>query len=155
MVTTRNAPVIVLTGKLTIQTGVGPDFIEITPPIVEFVRASGLRQGLALVYSQHTTAAIVIHDRAPASLQELADLLNAAAPPTAEYRHNDFTVRTVNMTEFEVPNGHSHCQHLLLRTSQTIPVVDGQLLLGDRQSIYLVELDHARTRDVILQVVGE
>ena len=155
MVTTRNAPVMVLTGKLTIQTGAGPDFIEITPPIVEFVRASGLRQGLALVYSQHTTAAIVIHDRAPASLQELADLLNAAAPPTAEYRHNDFTVRTVNMTEFEVPNGHSHCQHLLLRTSETIPVIDGDLVLGEGQGIFLIELDHPRTRDVIIQLVGE
>ena len=155
MVTARNVPVMVVTGKLTIQTGSSPDFVEITAPVVEFIQKSGVRHGLALVFSQHTTAAIVIHERAPGSIQELTDLLNAAAPPTAEYRHNDFTVRTVNMTEFEVPNGHSHCQHLLLRTSETIPVVDGELVLGDDQGIYLIELDHARTRDVIIQLVGE
>lgn len=155
MLTTRNAPAVVRSGKLTIRTEHGPHFVDITPDVREFVRGAGIAQGLALVYSQHTTAAVVLTLSEPSSIDDLTGLLNLAAPPDADYRHNDFTVRTVNMTEDESPNGHSHCQHLLLRTSETIPVVGGELLIGPGQALYLIELDHPRTRDVILQVVGE
>ncbi len=155
MLSTRKAPAAVRSGKLTIQTECGLHFVDLTPQAHAFVRGSGIRQGLALIYSQHTTAAIVLTVREPGAIQDLANLLNAAAPPDAEYRHNDFTVRTVNMTEDESPNGHSHCQHLLLRTSETIPVVNGELLIAPDQGLYLIELDHPRTRDVIFQVVGE
>ena len=58
------------------------------------------------------------------------------------------------MTPDEVPNGHSHCAHLLLPSSETIPVIDGELALGTWQSVFLVELDHPRTREVIISVYG-
>ena len=59
------------------------------------------------------------------------------------------------MTEDEEPNGHSHCAHLLLSTSETIPVVNGDLILGTYQSVFLVELDpRSRNREVIISSVG-
>ncbi|HEX2173147.1 MAG TPA: secondary thiamine-phosphate synthase enzyme YjbQ [Dehalococcoidia bacterium] len=155
MLSTRKAPAAVRSGKLTIRTECGLHFVDLTPEAHAFVRNSGLRQGLALIYSQHTTAAIVLAPSDPRSLQDLVHFLNTTAPPDAEYRHNDFTVRTVNMTEDESPNGHSHCQHLLLRTSETIPIVDGELLIAPGQGLYLIELDHPRTRDVIFHLIGE
>lgn len=155
MITTRNAPARVCTNRLTIETGPGPQFTEITPRVIDLVRSSGIQRGLALVFSQHTTAAIVLGSREPAAIEDLSHLLEAAAPAAADYRHNDFTVRTVNMTEDEVPNGHAHCQHLLLRTSETVPILDGELSLGADQALFLVELDHPRTRDIIIQIVGE
>jgi secondary thiamine-phosphate synthase enzyme len=77
------------------------------------------------------------------------------APAAGAYRHNDFTVRTVNMTEDECANAHAHCRQLLMAASETIPIVDGEMCLGTWQRIFLVELDHPRERSVIVQVLGQ
>ena len=61
----------------------------------------------------------------------------------------------MNMTEDECPNGHAHCQSLLLGTSETIPLIDRRLQIGQCQSIFLIELDHPRPREVVVQVMGE
>ena len=58
------------------------------------------------------------------------------------------------MEEEECPNGHSHCQHLLLSTSETVPVVAGRLALGRYQRIFFVELDRPRDRQVLIQLMG-
>lgn len=58
------------------------------------------------------------------------------------------------MEEEECPNGHAHCQHLLLSTSETIPVLEGRFVLGVWQRIFLVELDRPRSREVVVQVLG-
>jgi thiamine phosphate synthase YjbQ (UPF0047 family) len=42
-----------------------------------------------------------------------------------------------------------------LSGSETIPLIDGQLLLGRWQSVFLIELDHPRSREVVVQVMGE
>jgi secondary thiamine-phosphate synthase enzyme len=52
-------------------------------------------------------------------------------------------------------NGHSHCMNIFLGNSETIPVENGVLLLGERQSIFFVELDGGRKRDYIIHVMGE
>ena len=63
------------------------------------------------------------------------------------------------MHENECPNGHSHCQHLTLGTSETIPVMGGMLAIGEFQRIFMVELDHVKAlevayREVLVQIVG-
>ena len=59
------------------------------------------------------------------------------------------------MNEDECPNGHAHCQHLLLGTRETIPIVQGVMDVGRWQSIFFIELDHPRQREVVVQVFGE
>ena len=81
--------------------------------------------------------------------------LEQVAPQGAVYRHNDFNVRTINMTVDECANAHAHCRQLLMAASETIPVVDGEACLGTWQRIFLVELDHPRERSVIVQVTGQ
>jgi secondary thiamine-phosphate synthase enzyme len=76
------------------------------------------------------------------------------APTDREYCHNNFDVRTVNMEEDECPNAHSHCQHLLLSTSETLPIVHGRIQLGRWQRVFLVELDRPKLRRVSVQVLG-
>ena len=76
-------------------------------------------------------------------------------PGTTNTCHNDFKIRTVNMTENERPNGHAHCQHLLMSTSEIIPIIDGKLQFGRWQSVFFVELDGPSRREVILQILGE
>ena len=140
---------------LHVESTTAPEFIDLTDDVVEFVRQSEVRNGFALVYSKHTTAAITIQENEPLLLVDLVSMIERLSPRTAHYRHNDFSVRTVHMHENECPNGHSHCQHLTLGASETIPVVDGQLAFGQWQRVFMVELDdRAVHREILVQVMG-
>ena len=139
---------------LEITANRAPEFLDITEPIQELVRRSGVQNGIAVVFSRHTTAAIKINEHEPELLKDMEQFLNRLSPMEAAYFHNDFTVRTVNMEDDECPNGHAHCQHLLLGASETVPVVDGRLALGVWQRIFMVELDRPRQREIVVQVLG-
>ncbi|HDJ30219.1 YjbQ family protein [Candidatus Acetothermia bacterium] len=130
------------------------EFIDITDKVLEILARSGISEGMVLVYSRHTTAAIKINENEPLLLGDMARFLQRVAPKDGDYKHNDFVVRTANMTEDECPNGHAHCQHLLLGASEIIPLAAGELLLGRWQRIFLIELDRPREREVIVQVQG-
>ena len=58
------------------------------------------------------------------------------------------------MTEGQCPNGHPHCRHLFLGTSETIPLIGGELQFGTYQSVFLIELDRPRSREVLVSIVG-
>ncbi len=145
---------VLLCQALDVWTSDAPEFIDITDEVAEAVRKAGIRFGQVSVFSTHTTAAIKINENEPLLLQDMCELLERAAPVDGPYGHNDFTRRTVNMNEDECANGHAHCQHLFLGTSETVPVIDGAMTLGQWQRIFLVELDHPRQRRVLVNVVG-
>lgn len=140
--------------SIALHTTAAPEFIDLTERVDRVVARSGVADGFALVFSRHTTAAIVINEEEPLLLEDMVAFLERLAPRAAAYRHNDFSVRTVNMTPDESPNGHAHCLQLVLGASQTIPIQDGRLALGRWQRIFLVELDHARAREAIVQTFG-
>lgn len=130
-------------------------FIDITDQVCDLVRQSQVSNGFVVIYSRHTTAAIVINENEPLLLQDMEALLCRIASPDSPYRHNDFSIRTVNMEDGECPNGHSHLQHLFLGASETVPIMAGTLQFGRWQRVFLVELDQPRTREVLVQIVGE
>jgi len=144
-----------LLSRLVIEATRAPEFIDITDRVVDYVRESSVRNGLVCVFSKHTTAAIKINENQPLLIQDMEELLTSVAPQDATYRHNDFTVRTVNMTDEECPNGHAHCQQLFLPTSETIPLIDGELQFGRWQRIFMIELDRPRPREVLISIMGE
>jgi secondary thiamine-phosphate synthase enzyme len=131
-----------------------PEFIDITDDVREVLARSGMVHGFVVVFSRHTTAAIRINEAEPLLIEDMECMLARLAPSGVYYRHNDLTIRTVNLTEDEDLNGHSHCQHLLMGASEAVPCMDGALMLGGWQRIFLVELDCAREREVIVQVTG-
>lgn len=141
--------------RLLLETQQPIQFVDITDAVAELVRVSGLREGVANVFSRHTTAAVCIQEDEPLLLEDLREFLERSAPATAHYRHNDFRVRTVHMHDDESPNGHAHCQQIMLGTSESVPVTEGELLLGTWQRIFLVELDGPRkAREVMIQALG-
>ena len=141
--------------RLVFETHESIEFVDITDDVAELVRVAGLREGVANVFSRHTTAAVCIQEDEPLLLEDLCEFLERSAPAQSHYRHNDFRVRTVHMHDDESPNGHSHCLQLMLGTSESVPVAEGELLLGTWQRIFLVELDGPRTsREIIIQVLG-
>ncbi len=144
-----------LTNRLVFETTRAPEFIDITDDVVRFVGESHVQNGCVIIYSRHTTAAIKVNENEPLLLEDMERFLERIAPRDGNYGHNDFSIRTVNLEEDDCPNGHAHCQHLLMSTSETVPVIDGELQLGRWQRVFLVELDRPRSREVVLQVLGE
>ena len=140
---------------LQLRTERAPQFIDITGWVGECVAKSKVSNGFAVVYSKHTTAAVKINENEPLLIEDMSKFLEKISPRNGGYQHNDFTIRTVNMTSDESPNAHAHLQHLLLGTSETVPIVDGSMQFGHYQSVFFIELDRPRDREVMVQIVGD
>lgn len=145
---------------LKVPSETSPEFIDITDEVEGFIECSGVLNGIVVVFSKHTTAAIVIQEDEPLLLDDFRNLLDSIASSDAKYSHNDFDVRTVHMHDNECPNGHSHCQHLTLGSSESIPVIDGEMALGEWQRVFMVELDGEKAqqigyREVVVQALGQ
>lgn len=129
-----------------------PELIDITDRIRDAISSSGVANGQVTVFSQHTTAAIIIQENEEGIHKDLKKFLTTLLPSNGDYHHS----AAPDHIEDRRPNGHSHLQHFLLGgSSQVLPVVGGRIQLGEFQRVFLVELDRARTRNVIVQVVGE
>ncbi len=140
--------------QLTYRTEGAGQFLDITDDVAAVVRSSGVRRGLAHVYAMHTTAAIRMNENERLLLQDFRRFLDRLAPAgDGAYEHDDLP-RRPDVPPDEPMNGHAHCRHLLLSTSEMVPILDGQLELGRWQRIFLIELCTARERRVMVQVLG-
>ena len=133
--------------------------IDVTDDVLEVVARSEVTNGMALVYSPHTTCAVVINELENGFAEDFAEFLDDVAPADGRYyRHDDLGIRTQGIEDdtADFPNGHSHIRAgLLSSSSQTIPIVDGRLMLGRWQRVFFCELDRSRERKVFIQVIGE
>ena len=140
----------VCTVTLNVEPAKPFEFVDVTSQVEDAVRESSITAGTALIFSRHTTAAVVINEAEPGLQQDMERLLERLAPRADEYAHNEMARTIPNEPE----NGHAHCWHLLLGASETVPVVDGRLHLGTWQRVFLVELDGPRRREIVVQVMG-
>jgi secondary thiamine-phosphate synthase enzyme len=130
-------------------------FIDVTDRVERLLAASGVRTGLINIQTLHTTTAVVVNEHEPLLLTDMAALLERLAPRDAVYRHDNVSLRTVNCVLGERPNGHSHCQALLLPSSVCLNVAGGRLQLGRWQRVFFVELDGPRERELSVLLVGD
>ncbi|MCG5060361.1 MAG: secondary thiamine-phosphate synthase enzyme YjbQ [Limnoraphis sp. WC205] len=138
---------------ISVETQAGISIYNITPEIVSRLESSGISNGQVLIFSRHTTTALVINEDEERLLEDIKVHLKTLAPPDAKYLHNDLHLRDVPPDE--PINAHSHLMAMMLSTSEVIPVVEGKLGLGTWQSVLFLELDGPRTRSVSLQIMGE
>jgi secondary thiamine-phosphate synthase enzyme len=141
--------------RVRIVTERSTEFIDLTDSLKTFVAESRIFTGLLNVQSLHTTAAIVVNEGEPLLLEDFQSLLHSLAPHDVPYRHDDTAARTVNVSPGERPNGWSHCKALLLGSSASLNVLDGRIVLGRWQRVFLVELDGPRSRDISVLLIGE
>lgn len=139
---------------LHLATGHGIEFIDVTDRVRAFVAAADVRTGLVTIQSLHTTLAVVVNEHEPLLLADFVRQLERWAPSDGSYAHDDPARRRVNLMPGERVNGHAHCRALALGTSVSLCVVDGDLLLGRWQRVFVVELDGAQSRRVAMTVVG-
>jgi secondary thiamine-phosphate synthase enzyme len=130
------------------------EFLDITDRLQSFVAAAGVETGLLGVQSLHTTVGLVVNEHEPLLLGDFARHLERWAPAAATYAHDDLRVRSVNVVATERPNGHAHCRALVLAPSLCLAIVDGQVLLGRWQRVFVVELDGPQVRGVALTIAG-
>jgi secondary thiamine-phosphate synthase enzyme len=130
---------------------------DITDEVNEVVAASGISDGIACVYSPHTTCCVRVNEFEQGFMEDFAGLLKRLVPQETYYAHDDWDRRTENICEEDMQfgNGHAHCMSMLLGSAgESIPVRDGELLLGTWQRVLFIELDRERDRRWLVQVVG-
>lgn len=129
--------------ELAIRTKGREGTTDITDRVREVVRASNIRDGLCLVSSAHTTAAVFVNENADPDVQH--DLLAAVSrivPDDAGYRHAE-------------GNSPAHIKAVLIGGDVTLAVRDGELVLGRWQGVYFAELDGPRARVATVTVSGD
>jgi secondary thiamine-phosphate synthase enzyme len=126
-------------------------FIDLTDYINEHLSANAVESGTVTVFSRHTTAAIKINEAEELLIEDFKKMLRELCPSERDYNHNDMRRRKPPIAPDERPNAHSHLMHLLLSTSESIPVIDGRLALGTWQRVFMVELDGPRERQVVIR----
>jgi secondary thiamine-phosphate synthase enzyme len=126
----------------------GRGLVEITRPVAEWVAGSGLRDGLLTLFVRHTSASLVIQENADPDVRGDLDRFFARLVPDGEplFRHQD-----------EGPDDMpAHVRAALTAVQLSVPLVDGRLVLGTWQGLYLWEhRTRAHRREVVLHVLGE
>ncbi len=131
---------------LTIDSESFKECIEITAEVREVVRDSGVRDGICHIMVLHATAAVIVNENDDPNIGvDILTALDRAIPNHAGWLHD----RVDN-------NAQAHIKASILGPSETVPVVDGELLLGTWQGIMVVELDGPRAgRRVKVSVIPE
>lgn len=131
------------------------DVVDITTDVEKAVVDAGVEEGFAIVYSPHTTCAVLINERETGLLADLRRTLSGLIPVEDNYLHDDFDVRTENLHPGETKNAHAHLWQMLSgRVSECVTIAEGTVRLGQWQRIMIVELDRARDREILIQVCG-
>ena len=123
------------------------DIINITDAIGTAIQESGIKDGVAHLFVQHSTAALTTIEYEPGVLSDLRRALSVLAPDSADYAHN---------ARWGDRNGRSHVKAALVGPSLTIPLKGGTLMCGTWQQIVLLECDvnAGRERTIVCTVMG-
>jgi len=140
--------------KLQLETKKQFEIIDISEQIKKVVAESGITTGIAVIFCPHTTAAIRLNHNENLLMQDVMKALYRLVPLDISYSHDLFEVRQ-NIAPNERSNGHAHVKAFLLGSSENLIVENGLLLLGGKQSVFFVELDGGRSREVMVKIIGE
>ncbi len=128
---------------MDIQTTTRTELIDITDRVRAVVRESGIKDGICVISTRHTTSSIIINENERGLRNDILDMLESLVPENKNYAHNQID-----------NNADSHLRAVLLGNSATLPVEDGHPILGTWQSIFFVELDGPRKRSVNVKIIS-
>lgn len=127
---------------MEVKTSKRVEVIDITFRVKDEVKKAGVEDGIAVVYTKHTTTAITINEGESGLKEDIVDAVEKVIPQGAGYRHD----RIDN-------NADSHLRAIFIGNSVTVPIVSGSLDLGTWQSILFIEFDGPRNRRVGIKTV--
>ncbi len=133
--------------KFTLPTQGNDHMLDITGKVEQAILESGVLNGIATVFVVGSTAAVTTIEFESGLAQDMARVMERIAPKDEFYAHE---------ARWSDDNGHSHIRASLLGPSLTVPIVNGQMVIGTWQQIVLVDFDtRPRQRTVYVQVMGE
>lgn len=131
---------------LRLQTSGHGHIVELTPGVERVIATTGVERGLATVFVTGSTAAVTTMEYEPGGVADLQALLERLIPAAGRYEHNALNQDT---------NAYAHLRAALIGASETVPLVDGRLVLGTWQQLVLLDFDdRPRTRTVTVQVLS-
>lgn len=122
-------------------------FINITPEVEAALRASGIKEGMALVNAMHISASVFINDDERGLHEDFEVWLEQLAPhaPVGQYQHN----RTGE------DNADAHLKRQVMGREVVVAVTDGKLDFGPWEQIFYGEFDGRRKKRVLVKIIGE
>lgn len=159
--------------KFKVQSEARPTFDNVTDKVREIVGKSGIKNGQVLVFSQHTTCSVMIQEASDGQtyygteliFQDLVNALNKIIPTCTNEgmylhpcrKHIDQAAELRGEKPYWSLNTDAHLRSVIMGRSVTVPVIDGEMQLGEFGFIWFADFDQVRARErtVIVQVMGE
>ena len=133
-------------GLLRMETPGNGHIVDITPGVASVIRTTGVDRGIVTVFATGSTVAITTMEFESGGVHDLQSLLDKLIPTQGDYEHNRLNHDT---------NAHAHMRAAVIGPSETVPLVDGRLVLGTWQQLVLIDFDdRPRTRTVTVQVLS-
>lgn len=158
--------------SFNIQSDRRPTFNDVTAEVEAALKKSNIKNGILLVFSQHTTCSVLIQEASDdvnywgteLLMQDLVDVLESIIPTCrtdGQYlhpgpKHIEAAARRGELPSWSL-NTDAHLRSVIMGRSQSIPIVDGVMVLGEFGRVYFVDFDQVRARERIVrvQIVGE
>lgn len=128
---------------LSISTTEHTQFIDITKQIQDLIN---INEGIAVIRTLHTTSGICINENEPGLIKDKINFLKSIIPEDKHYQHDDREIPKED--KYKRKNGFAHLRAMLLGSDITAYIEKGKLSLGQWQSIFFVELDGPREREI-------
>jgi len=157
---------------IKVQSEMVPTFHDVTEQAKSALKRSGIKNGIFLVYSQHTTCSVMIQEEShdvnywgtKSIMQDLVNALEKIVPvckTEGQYLHPGPKHIEDAVSRKELPswslNTDAHLRSIIMGRSESIPIIEGELELGEFGRIYFADFDQVRARErkVHFQIVGE
>ena len=129
--------------KITVRSTGRASFVDITSEAKDFVRKSGITNGVLFVFVPHTTCGVIVNENYDPTVQEdIQDALYKIAPRSSGYKHTE-------------GNADAHIKTAIVGNSLSLPVEDSKINFGTWQGIFVTDFDGPRTRQVLFKILGE
>ena len=135
---------------LAVKTEKKQQLINITASVREVVEQAGFKEGVIGLFSQHTTATLLVSEFQAALLEDVSGFLKRIVEEDRPYKHN-----LPEFSDCTRQNAASHLRSMLFHNSVMLPVSGGELVLGQFQSVIFAEMDGPRERSLKVQFLGE
>ena len=133
-------------GLLRLETPGNGHIVDLTAGVESVVRTSEVQRGLVTVFASGSTVAVTTMEYEPGGVHDLQVLLDRLIPAQGDYEHNRRNHDT---------NAHAHLRAAIIGPSETVPVLEGRLVLGTWQQLVLIDFDdRPRSRSVTVQVLS-
>jgi secondary thiamine-phosphate synthase enzyme len=119
------------------------EFVDITDKIKEIIKKSNVKDGIAIIYIPHTTAAIIINENYdPSVTEDITTTLNRLIPHSQQYAHTE-------------GNADAHIKASIIGSTRTVFIENGEMVFGTWQGIFFCEFDGPRRRKVHVKIIAD